>query len=58
VGNIASDQRQFAREGFAAVGLSIGAAKLHTPADSIEHVQPEALRTAARLLLATLHQLW
>lgn len=58
LGTIASDQRQFAREGFAAVGLSIGAAKLHTPADSIEHVQPEALRTAARLLLATPYQLW
>jgi aminopeptidase YwaD len=57
-GNIASDQRQFAREGFAAVGLSVGAAKLHTPADSIEQVQPEALRTAATLLLATLSQLW
>ncbi|HEU5383854.1 MAG TPA: M28 family peptidase [Ktedonobacteraceae bacterium] len=52
LGTIASDQRQFVREGFAAVGLSIGAAKLHTPADSIEQVQPEALRTAARLLLA------
>src|SRR5581483_6857888 len=36
LGNIASDQRQFVREGFAAIGLSVGAAKLHTPADSIE----------------------
>jgi Zn-dependent M28 family amino/carboxypeptidase len=57
LGTIASDQRQFARQGFAAVGLSVGAAKLHTPADSIEQVQPEALDTAARLLLATLFQL-
>lgn len=57
LGNIASDQRQFVREGFAAVGLSVGATKLHTPADTIEQVQPEALDTAARLLLATLYQL-
>src|SRR5216683_2217090 len=35
LGNIASDQRQFTREGFPAIGLSVGAAKLHTPADAI-----------------------
>jgi aminopeptidase YwaD len=57
LGNIASDQRQFAREGFAAVGLSVGAAKLHTPADAIEQVQPAALEVAARLLFATIWQL-
>lgn len=57
LGNIASDQRQFAQEGFPAVGLSIGAARLHTPADSIEQVQPAALETAARLLLVTMYQL-
>lgn len=56
-GNIASDQRQFTREGFSSVGLSVGAAKLHTPADAIELVQPAALDTAARLLLATMWQL-
>lgn len=56
-GNIASDQRQFTREGFSAVGLSVGAAKLHTPADAIDLVQKEALSTAASLLLATLYQL-
>lgn len=57
LGNIASDQRQFTREGFAAVGLSAGATKIHTPADAIELVQPAALDTATRLLLATLWQL-
>ncbi|GHO52679.1 M28 family metallopeptidase [Ktedonobacter robiniae] len=57
VGNIASDQRQFTQAGFPAVGLSVGAAQLHTPGDTIERVQPEALRIAATLLLATLWQL-
>lgn len=57
VGNIASDQRQFVREGFPAVGLSVGAANLHTPADAIEQVQPAALQVAARLLLAAMWQL-
>lgn len=56
-GNIASDHRQFVREGFSAVGLSVGAAKLHTPADTIELVQPAALNAAARLLFATMWQL-
>ncbi|HEU5376290.1 MAG TPA: hypothetical protein VFV38_12665 [Ktedonobacteraceae bacterium] len=49
--------RQFVREGFSAVGLSVGAAKLHTPADAMELVQPTALHVAARLLLATIWQL-
>ncbi|GCE12446.1 M28 family metallopeptidase [Tengunoibacter tsumagoiensis] len=57
VGNIASDQRQFVQAGFPAVGLSVGAAQLHTPGDSMERVQPEALHRAATLLLATLWQL-
>jgi Zn-dependent M28 family amino/carboxypeptidase len=57
LGNIASDQRQFTREGFSAVGLSVGAAKLHTPADAVDQVQLAALRVAARLLLATIWQL-
>lgn len=57
VGNIASDQRSFVQTGFPAVGVSVGAAQLHTPGDAIERVQPEALHLAARLLLATLWQL-
>ena len=54
---ILSDQRAFAYEGFPAVGLCVGATWLHTPADSIEQVQPEALEMAAQLLLATTWQL-
>ena len=56
LGNIASDHRQFTAAGLAAVGLSVGAAKLHTPGDTIELVQPEALQQAATLLTATLWQ--
>jgi hypothetical protein len=56
-GTIASDHRQFTQAGFPAIGISIGATGLHTPADTIEHVQPEALSVAAKLLLATLWQL-
>lgn len=56
VGNIASDQRQFTREGFPAVGLSVGAATLHTPDDAPEQVQSAALDVAARLLLSIIWQ--
>lgn len=55
--NIPSDQRAFAYEGFPAVGLCVGATRLHTPADSIEQVQPAALEMSAKLLLATIWQL-
>lgn len=54
---IPSDQRAFAYEGFPAAGLCVGAAWLHTPADSIDQVQPEALEMAAQLLLTTTWQL-
>ncbi len=56
-GNIASDHRQFAQIEFPAVGLSVGATGLHTPADAMEQVQPEALLVAATLLLTTIWQL-
>jgi len=39
------------------VGLSVGATGLHTPADAMEQVQPEALLVAATLLLTTIWQL-
>ncbi|GHO57828.1 M28 family metallopeptidase [Ktedonobacter robiniae] len=59
VGNIASDQRAFLQAGFPAVGLSVGCAKIHTPADALDLVEPEALRIAATLLLGTIWQvLW
>jgi hypothetical protein len=57
VGNIASDQRAFSQAGFPAVGLSVGCAKIHTPADALHLVEPEALHQAAMLLLGTLWQL-
>jgi hypothetical protein len=57
MGNIASDHRQFGALGFPAVGLSVGAANLHTPADAIDQVQPEAQDQALSLILTTLWQL-
>ena len=57
LGNIASDHRQFTSAGFPALGLSVGAAKLHTPGDAMEQVQREALSTATILLLAAMYQL-
>ncbi|MEO6892557.1 MAG: M28 family peptidase [Ktedonobacteraceae bacterium] len=56
LGNIASDHRQFMAAGLPALGLSIGAAKLHTPGDALALVQPEALHRAVTLLGATLWQ--
>ena len=50
--------RQFKETGKTPLVLNLaGAAKLHTPADAIELVQPAALGIAARLLLATIWQL-
>ncbi len=43
LGTVASDQRSFAASGFPAVGLSVGAAALHTPEDTIERVESAAL---------------
>ncbi|GHO84102.1 M28 family metallopeptidase [Dictyobacter formicarum] len=57
LGNIASDHRQFIATGCAALGFSVGASGLHTPDDDMPHVQPEALRIAAALILATIWQL-
>jgi aminopeptidase YwaD len=57
LGNIASDHRPFSQRGVPAVGLSVRATGLHTPADAMEQVQPEALLVAATLLLATIWQL-
>lgn len=57
LGNVASDQRSFAAAGFPAVGLSVGAADLHTPADTIERVEPAALWRAAALLCGAIWQL-
>jgi aminopeptidase YwaD len=57
VGPVSSDNRRFAAAGFAAVGLSVGLSGLHTPADTPDRVEPEAMRRAGILLLATIWQL-
>ena len=53
LGQVSSDNRRFASSGFPAVGLSVGLAGMHTPADVPEQVQPEAMRRAGALLVAT-----
>lgn len=57
VGQVSSDNRRFAAAGFAAVGVSVGLSGLHTPADTPDRVEPEAMRRAGALLLATIWQL-
>jgi len=56
-GPVASDNRRYAAAGLAAVGLGLGARAYHSPADTPDQVDDHALRTAARLLLATAWQL-
>jgi len=56
-GNVASDNRQYARVGFPSVGLALGSFGMHTPADTMEHVDPEAMSMAGRLLLAVICQI-
>lgn len=57
VGNVASDNRQYARVGFPSVGLALGSFGMHSPADTMEHVDPEAMSMAGRLLLAVIWQI-
>jgi Zn-dependent M28 family amino/carboxypeptidase len=57
VGNVASDNRQFARVGFPSVGLALGSFGMHSPADTIEHIDREAMRAAGQLLLAVIWQI-
>lgn len=52
VGPVASDNRSYAAAGIPAVGLACGAAHYHSPLDSADLVEPEALERAGRLLLA------
>ena len=51
--SVASDNRRFAAAGHPAVGLGLGLAAMHSPADRPDRVDAEALLVAARLLLAT-----
>ena len=57
LGPVASDNRRYAGAGFAAVGIGLGAAAYHSPADRPESVDDEALVVAGRLILATLAEL-
>jgi len=57
LGNVASDNRRYAAAGFPSVGVTLGGSGGQTPADTPEHVDPEAMIFAARLLLTTLWQL-
>jgi hypothetical protein len=57
LGAVASDNRRYAAAGFPSVGVALGGVGGHTPADTPEFVDPEAMSLAARLLLATIWQL-
>lgn len=52
MGPVASDNRRFAGQGFPAVGIGLGGAAMHSPADVPERVEAEAQRLAGALLLA------
>lgn len=54
MGPVGSDNRRFAAAGFPTVGLGLGGAAGHSPADSPERVDPAAMGVAAALLLATM----
>jgi aminopeptidase YwaD len=57
MGNIASDNRHFVALGFASAGVALGTRTLHTPADSVETVDPDAMKKAAELFLMTIWKL-
>lgn len=57
VGSVSSDNRRFAGVGFPSVGIGLGGAAMHSPADSYESVEPEAMLAAGRLLIATLAEI-
>jgi aminopeptidase YwaD len=57
VGKVASDNRQYARVGFPSVGLALGSYGMHSPADTMERVEREAMSLAGRLLLAVIWQM-
>jgi aminopeptidase YwaD len=53
VASVASDNRAFANAGFGAIGVGFGLAAMHTPADTPDRVDPNALRLAAQLVLGS-----
>jgi aminopeptidase YwaD len=57
IGAVSSDNRRFAQVGFQSVGIGLGGAAMHSPADTYESVEPKAMLAAGRLLLATLAEI-
>ncbi len=57
MGAVSSDNRRFAQVGIPAVGIAAGGANFHTPADTVERVEPEVMRQVGRLLLTAIWQL-
>ena len=57
MGNIASDNRRFVALGFSSAGVALGIRALHTPADNVETVDPDAMKKAAELFLMTIWKL-
>ncbi|MFD4691580.1 M28 family metallopeptidase [Streptomyces sp. NPDC058463] len=56
-GQVASDNRRYAAAGFAAAGIGFGAAHYHSPLDTPERIDAEALHKAGQLVLATMRAL-
>lgn len=54
---VASDNRRYAASGFPSAGVGLGAAHYHSPLDSPERIEPDALRKAGQLTLATIRHL-
>jgi Zn-dependent M28 family amino/carboxypeptidase len=57
VSPVASDNRSYAGAGFPAVGLGLGGASYHSPSDTSDRVEQEALVLAGHLLLGVMWQL-
>lgn len=57
VASVSSDNRRFAQVGFPTVGIALGGGGMHTPADTVERVDPNAMAAAGRLLAAAIAQI-
>ncbi|MEW2070411.1 M28 family metallopeptidase [Streptomyces sp. NPDC007346] len=54
---VASDNRRYAAAGLPSAGVGLGAAHYHSPLDSPERIEADALRKAGQLTLATIRHL-
>src|SRR5713226_5941186 len=57
LGPVGSDNRRYAAVGFPAVGVNSGGEASHSPADTPDRVDLDAVALCGRLLLATLWQI-